>query len=169
MSLLIYTLNELKSIGDNAKSLAELQKSLTILLDQTREKERKEKLENEAHLLLLISDIKGLISESENLLFQELTEQINKLLGQYKSDLTVNLGYLNAKEINDLLEDLTPSIAHIRSRAKVYKLAPEFCLECNGEVKYWDETEEEIIFQCVKCTRQYTIPYDPHNKTIYFS
>ncbi len=169
MDLLIYTLNELKFIFDNSKSKAEIHKSLSNLLDQTKEKGRNEKLENEINVRHLISDMKDLISEPEMLSFQELTGVIDGLVRQYKKDTTVNLGNLTAKEINDLMEDLQPPSTHIRTREEIFKLAPGNCPECNGEVKYWDETKEEIIFQCIKCTKHYTIPYDPMSKTIYFS
>ena len=169
MNLLIYSLNELKSITVTSKSKAEIQKSLSTLLDQTKEKERNEKLENEKSVRHLISDMKDLIADTEAFSFQELTGVIDGLVRQYKKDITVNLGYLTAKEINDLMEDQQPPSTQMRTREEVLKCAPEYCLECNGEVKFWGETEEEIIFQCVKCTKHYTIPYDPKSETIYFS
>ena len=79
------------------------------------------------------------------------------------------LGYLSANEINGLMEEIRPTSTQIRTRQEVYNLVSDSCSDCNGEVKYWDETDEEIIYQCTRCNKFYTIPYDPQSKTIYFS
>ncbi|KKM97993.1 hypothetical protein LCGC14_1162410 [marine sediment metagenome] len=64
------------------------------------------------------------------------------------------------------MEDLKRST---RTKEEASELAPKECEDCNGEVKYWDETEEEIVFQCTGCKRYYSIPLDPNKLTIYFS
>ncbi len=44
------------------------------------------------------------------------------------------------------------------------------CLQCKSErVKYWDETEAEIIYKCLDCSHFYTIPLNKDKLNIYFS
>ncbi len=49
--------------------------------------------------------------------------------------------------------------------------APKLCVDCEKEVRYWDETDDEVIFQCVNatCKRFYTIALDPNKLAFYFS
>ena len=47
---------------------------------------------------------------------------------------------------------------------------PKKCINCNSEnISYWDETDEEIIFQCIKCKRYYPIPFNQDNTRFYFT
>ena len=57
----------------------------------------------------------------------------------------------------------------VLTKAEVLECGPEFCVDCDGKVEYWGETEEEVIFECVKCKRKYTIPLDPNKLAFYFS
>ncbi|HEC37318.1 hypothetical protein LCGC14_1757110 [marine sediment metagenome] len=59
----------------------------------------------------------------------------------------------------------------VLTRAEAMERAPKLCEGCGGEVEYWDETNEEVIFQCVSvtCKRFYTIALDPNKITFYFS
>ncbi|KKM14050.1 hypothetical protein LCGC14_1710090 [marine sediment metagenome] len=66
------------------------------------------------------------------------------------------------------MEDIKPIV---RTRSEVKELAPKLCVDCKGKVEYWDETSDELVFQCVNCKRFYSIPYiwDPNNPIFYFS
>lgn len=45
---------------------------------------------------------------------------------------------------------------------------PNICIDCNSEsIEYWDETDEEIIFQCQSCKKFYPILFDPDKLKIY--
>ena len=85
------------------------------------------------------------------------------------SDISIDLGYLKAREIKALMARLIPATVQIRKKEDIFALAPQSCEECNGKIEYWDKTKEEIIFQCVKCNKLYTIPYDPRIKKFYIS
>lgn len=46
---------------------------------------------------------------------------------------------------------------------------PKKCKECNSEkIEYWDETEEEIIFRCLKCKIFYTFSLNREKLSIFF-
>ena len=59
----------------------------------------------------------------------------------------------------------------VLTKAEAMERAPELCVDCGKEIRYWDETDEEVIFQCVNatCKRFYTIALDPNKLAIYFS
>lgn len=47
---------------------------------------------------------------------------------------------------------------------------PKSCIGCNSEdIYYWDETDEEIIFQCKNCKRYYSFPFDEDKLHFYFA
>ncbi len=47
---------------------------------------------------------------------------------------------------------------------------PKFCTTCESEnIEYWDETDEEIIFQCKKCKSFITIPFRNDKMGFYFT
>ena len=47
---------------------------------------------------------------------------------------------------------------------------PEHCINCNsGNIEYWDETDEEIIFQCKGCKRFYPFPFHKDKLNFYFA
>ena len=53
-------------------------------------------------------------------------------------------------------------------KKRVLNRIPERCIKCHSnEINYWDETDEEIIFQCGICKRCYPIPFDPNKLKIY--
>ena len=64
------------------------------------------------------------------------------------------------------MEEIKP---RLRTRDEISELAPELCVDCKGSVKQWDETDDEIVFQCVDCKRFYSIPFDPMKLNFYFS
>lgn len=44
------------------------------------------------------------------------------------------------------------------------------CINCNNnEIEYWDETDEEAIFQCKKCKSFITIPFRKNKIRFYFT
>lgn len=46
----------------------------------------------------------------------------------------------------------------------------EFCIKCKSQnVRYWDETDEEIIFQCNACKSFISIPFSRHKLKFYFA
>ncbi|MFX1456948.1 MAG: hypothetical protein ACFFDB_16350 [Promethearchaeota archaeon] len=55
-------------------------------------------------------------------------------------------------------------------KKKVLERVPRNCLRCGSVViEYWDETDEEIIFQCNNCKRFITIPYKQDDLKFYFT
>jgi len=59
----------------------------------------------------------------------------------------------------------------VLTKAEAMERAPELCVDCGKEIRYWDETDEEVIFQCVNktCKRFYTTALDPNKPAFYFS
>ena len=56
------------------------------------------------------------------------------------------------------------------SREDALKKRPKACENCNGKhVKYWDETDEEVVFQCADCGRYYPVPFDTSKLHFYFA
>ena len=46
---------------------------------------------------------------------------------------------------------------------------PESCINCHSQdIEYWDETDEEIIFQCKVCKKFITIPFRRNKLRFYF-
>ncbi len=46
---------------------------------------------------------------------------------------------------------------------------PKKCINCKSEnISYWDETDEEIIFECKDCKAFLPIPYDTNKLRFYF-
>ncbi|MBA7635064.1 hypothetical protein ES703_42664 [subsurface metagenome] len=40
----------------------------------------------------------------------------------------------------------------IITRQEALQEKPKKCMHCNGEhIAYWDETDEELVFQCQDC------------------
>ena len=65
----------------------------------------------------------------------------------------------NHKEMM-MIKNLTPK----------FKKISEYCDGCKSQnVKYWDETDEEIIFKCLDCNRFITIPFKNDKLRFYFS
>ena len=49
----------------------------------------------------------------------------------------------------------------ILSREEVMKEKPQDCWFCQSDqVKYWDETDEEVIFKCQECGRYMPLSFD---------
>ncbi len=58
----------------------------------------------------------------------------------------------------------------ILSREEVLKEKPQQCWHCEDlQVKYWDETDEEIVFKCHKCGKFMAIPFDRSTQHWYFA
>ena len=54
------------------------------------------------------------------------------------------------------------------SRKEALERKPKTCYNCNSEkLMYWDETDEEIIFQCANCKKYYPIAFDPDKLKLY--
>jgi hypothetical protein len=47
---------------------------------------------------------------------------------------------------------------------------PDNCINCGSRnIYYWDETDEEIIFQCENCKRFYPFPFNKDKLNFYFA
>lgn len=57
----------------------------------------------------------------------------------------------------------------LEQKIEALEKIPEKCLYCNnGTIGYWDETDEEIIFQCKVCKAFITIPFRKDKLRFYF-
>ena len=58
----------------------------------------------------------------------------------------------------------------LEEKREVLDKIPKQCVDCNSKnIKYWDETDEEIILQCRICKRFITIPFRNDKLRFYFS
>ncbi len=58
----------------------------------------------------------------------------------------------------------------LSSEKERLKDKPEDCWYCkSSQVKYWDETDEEIVFKCHKCGKFMAIPFDKSVLHWYFA
>ena len=56
------------------------------------------------------------------------------------------------------------------TRQEALQEKPEKCMHCNGEdIAYWDETDEEIVFQFQNCRAFIPIPFDTDKLRFYFA
>ena len=57
----------------------------------------------------------------------------------------------------------------VLSREEALEEKPKKCWNCESEnIEYWDETEEEIIFQCQECKGFHPIQFDKSKLKMYF-
>ncbi len=78
--------------------------------------------------------------------------------------------YYTASEIYDLIDQAPPPGKVILSREDVLKEKPQICSECNSNtIKFLDETDEEIVFECQQCGKYYPIPFDRSHPHFYLS
>ena len=57
----------------------------------------------------------------------------------------------------------------ILTRQEAIQKKRKTCWNCNSEnIKYWDETDEEIIFQCQDCKGFHPIQFDTSKLKFYF-
>ncbi len=58
----------------------------------------------------------------------------------------------------------------LEQKRQALEKIPKKCIKCRSEnIEYWDETDEEIIFQCKNCSQYITIPYKKDKLRFYFT
>ncbi len=58
----------------------------------------------------------------------------------------------------------------LEEKSQVLSKIPKECIDCKNEkFEFWGETEEEIVFRCIKCRRYYSIPFKSEDLRFYFT
>ena len=57
----------------------------------------------------------------------------------------------------------------LEQKKQVLDKIPRTCIRCSSSsIEYWDETDEEIIFQCKDCKRFIAIPYKSDKQKLFY-